>query len=218
MGIFVAVPVYDGMGLVAESLRSIQAQDHGAFIAHISVDGDDRGSARACEPFPADPRFRMTVQPRRLGWAANLNWLMDRGSEDFFCYWQQDDLCDASYLRVLAAEAGREPRAVCVYADLQWFGTRSELVSTPSSTGCALERVLDQIEHGHDVPFRGLVRRTSLQAVGGIRLTPQRQRAGGPGVAGPAGRARPVAACRGHHVLQARARVGDAPGVGTVGP
>lgn len=172
MGIFVGVPVYDGVGLVAESLRSIQAQDHDAFSVHISVDGDDRGSALACEPFLADPRFRMTVQPRRLGWAANLNWLMERCDQEFFCYWQQDDLCDASYLRVLAAEAGRDSRAVCVYADLQWFGTRSDRVSTPSSSGGVLERVLDQIEHGHYVPFRGLVRRAALRAVGGIRLTP----------------------------------------------
>ena len=172
MSIFVAVPVYAGVAYVAETLRSIQAQDYGDLAVWISVDGDDRQSAEACEPFLGDSRFRMTVQPRRLGWAGNLNWLMDQCGEEFFCYWQQDDLCEASYLRVLEAFARRHPGAVCVFSDLQWFGTRAERVSTPSSTGGPLQRVLDQIEHGHYVPFRGLVPRKPLAAVGHVRLTP----------------------------------------------
>lgn len=84
----------------------------------------------------------------------------------------QDHLCEASYLRVLEACARRHAAAVCVFSDLQWFGTRAERVSTPSSAGGPLHRVLDQIEHGHYVPFRGLVPRAALLAVGHVRQTP----------------------------------------------
>jgi len=172
MGIFVAVPVFDGVDFVAETLESIQAQTYKDFAVLISVDGNDQRSAQECKPFLSDARFRMSVQPHRLGWAANLNWLMGQCSEDFYCYWQQDDTCEPSYLAVLKKTLTQHPEAVCAFSDLRWFGTRADLVSTPSSTGRALDRVLDQIEHGHYVPFRGLIRRQSLHAAGPIRLTP----------------------------------------------
>ena len=170
--VFIAVPVYRGQAFVQETLRSIQRQDHADFQVSLSVDGDDHLSAEACEPFLCDPRFEMHVQPRRLGWAGNLNWLMDRCDGDFFCFWQQDDLAATSYLSRLVSQAAREPDAACVFSDVQWFGTRIDRVETPSLAGVALERVLQQIERGYYAPFFGLVPAAVLKRVGHVRLTP----------------------------------------------
>ena len=170
--VFIAVPVYRGQAFVQETLRSIQRQDHADFQVSLSVDGDDQVSAEACEPFLCDPRFEMHVQPRRLGWAGNLNWLMDRCDGDFFCFWQQDDLAATSYLSRLVSHAARVPDAACVFSDVQWFGTRIDRVETPSLTGFALERVLQQIERGYYAPFFGLVPAAVLKRVGHVRLTP----------------------------------------------
>jgi Glycosyl transferase family 2/Sulfotransferase family len=170
--VFIAVPVYKGQDFVQETLRSIQRQEHADFKVCISVDGDDQVSAEACEPFLRDPRFAMHVQPRQLGWAGNLNWLIDRCDGDFFCFWQQDDLAATSYLSRLVAHAAREPDAACVFSDVQWFGSRIDRVETPSLTGFALERVLQQIERGYYAPFFGLVPAVVLERVGPVRLTP----------------------------------------------
>ena len=170
--VFIAVPVYKGQDFVQETLRSIQRQEHGDFKVCISVDGDDQVSAEACVPFLRDPRFEMHVQQRQLGWAGNLNWLMDRCDGDFFCFWQQDDLAATSYLARLVSQAAREPDAACVFSDVQWFGTRIDRVETPSLTGFALERVLQQIERGYYAPFFGLVPAAVLERVGHVRLTP----------------------------------------------
>ena len=164
--VFVAMPVWRGETLVAETLRSLQAQTWTSWRAVISVDGDDTASAERCRPFLGDPRITMVVQPERLGWAVNLNWLMARSDGDFFVYWQQDDLCATNYLDTLVKYAGAHPEAACAFADVQWFGARIERVHTPSVTGFALPRVLAQIESLSYLPFRGLIRREALVEAG----------------------------------------------------
>jgi Glycosyl transferase family 2 len=170
--VFIALPVYKGHAFIQETLRSIERQDHVDFKVCISVDGDDQVSAEECFPFLRNPRFEMYVQERQLGWAGNLNWLMDRSDGDYFCFWQQDDLAATSYLSRLVSQAAREPDAACVFSDVQWFGTRIDRVETPSLTGFALERVLQQIERAYYSPFFGLVPAAVLKRVGHVRLTP----------------------------------------------
>lgn len=168
--VYVAVPVWRGEDLVEETLRSLVAQTWTEWCAVISIDGADEASAARCRSFLSDPRITMVVQPQRLGWAGNLNWLMARADGDFFVYWQQDDLCSPDYLSTLVEYAARHPEAACSYADVQWFGARDERVHTPSVTGFALERVLTQLESMSFLPFRGLIRHDALAAAGPLRL------------------------------------------------
>src|SRR5260221_3212112 len=89
--IFVGVPAFGGWPFVDETLQSIANQDLMDFRVLISVDGGDERTAGVCAKYTGDPRFELVVQPRRLGWAGNLNWLMARSTGDCFCYWQQYD-------------------------------------------------------------------------------------------------------------------------------
>jgi GT2 family glycosyltransferase len=168
--VYIAVPVWRGEDLVEATLRSILAQTWTGWRAVVSIDGGDDASASRCRPFLSDPRITLVVQPDRLGWAGNLNWLMARCDGDYFVYWQQDDLCSANYLAALVEYAEQHPEAACAYADVQWFGARTGREHTPSVTGFALQRVLAQIETMSFLPFRGLIRRQSLGAAGPLRL------------------------------------------------
>jgi GT2 family glycosyltransferase len=169
--ILVCVPAFRGEGVIGETLATILRQSHQDILCHVSVDGGDAGTMEACRPFLSDPRLRVTVQDRRLGWAGNLAWLWSQATDGYAMYWQQDDLADDRYLERLFAAAEASPQAAVTYADVQWFGARSEREELPSVTGFALERALRMAEASHYLPFRGLVRASALRAAGPLRVT-----------------------------------------------
>jgi len=170
--VLVCVPAFRGAEVIGETLRAIARQDVPGLACHISVDGGDAETAEACRPFLADPRFRLTVQEQRLGWAANLNALWAGARGGYAMYWQQDDLADDRYLERLLAAAEAAPWVSVAFADVQWFGARSEREEHATVAGFALERALRMAEAPHYLPFRGLVRASALREAGPLRLTP----------------------------------------------
>ena len=168
--VFVAIPVWRGQDVIHESIRALQAQTFTNWRAAISIDGADAASAEACQGYCVDPRVSVHVQPERLGWAGNLNWLMARCDAEYFIYWPQDDFATTNYLRILFAHSERRPEVACAFAEVQWFGARSDRALVPSVTGLALDRVRTQIETLSFLPFRGLVRRAALQEAGPLRM------------------------------------------------
>jgi GT2 family glycosyltransferase len=169
--IFIATPVYKGWEWVGETLASIRAQTFTDFRVTLSVDGKDQRSAAVCAAFLDDPRFEMVVQPEQLGWAGNLNWLLERCDGRFFCYWQHDDICDPLYLERLFSAAQGLPQAAATYCDVQWFGARTDLSCQPTIRGLALSRLLEQVERLDWAAFRGLIRGEVLARVGPLRIT-----------------------------------------------
>jgi glycosyltransferase involved in cell wall biosynthesis len=169
--ILIGVPAFRGERYIAETLQSIQAQEFDAFRVLIAVDNGDAETAAACQPFLRDARFSLVVHDRQLGWAANINWLMGEAVEEFFCYWQQDDLASPDYLRELMRRADENPSAVCVYSDIQWFGSETSRLICPSVTGFALNRALYFFETMNGTPFRGLIRKSAIESIGPIRDT-----------------------------------------------
>jgi glycosyltransferase involved in cell wall biosynthesis len=167
--VFLAVPVYHGDRFVAESLRSMLAQTHTDLSVMISIDGNDRESAEACSPFLGDRRVRMVVQERQLGWVANMNWLIDACDGDFFCYWQQDDLCDPSYIERLVAALADHAGAAAAYSDLRWFGRTDDEVAMPAVIGFTQQRILSQTEMLHWIPLRAVIPVWALRMVGHVR-------------------------------------------------
>lgn len=163
--IFVAVPVFHGEELIAETLRSIRDQTYVNYRVLISVDNNDAASAAACRPFLSDPRVKLVVQQRHLGWAGNLNWLIERCDCPFFVYWQQDDLTATNYLEVLRAELMAHPAAAIAYADIQWFGARFDRESGLGVHGAPAQRLLQTVEVLQHVPLRGLIRADFLMGL-----------------------------------------------------
>jgi GT2 family glycosyltransferase len=166
----IGVPVYRGELFVAETLRSIQAQTHREFLALISFDGPEPRTEEACRPFLQDSRFRLVVQPERLGWVGNINWLMSQVETPYWYYHQQDDLVDPRYVEVLVGEAERASEAAVVYCDITVFGNRRGTIAQASVTGPAPARLLTLLwDHHAAVAFRGLTRAAALRRAGGLR-------------------------------------------------
>jgi hypothetical protein len=110
----------------------------------------------------------MVVQPERLDWLANLNWLVDACDGDYFCYWQQDDVCAPDYLERLVSALREHPDAAGAYSDLRWFGRSTNEVVLPSITGSVRERLFAQMELQSWVPLRALVPVDVLRRIGHI--------------------------------------------------
>jgi glycosyltransferase involved in cell wall biosynthesis len=136
----------------------------------VSVDGPDPATEEACRPFLDDPRFQLVVQPANRGWVANFNWLVDRADTAFWCYMQQDDLLEPTYLEALVAAARSHPDAAVVYSDMQTFGDREQPVTMPSVGGSSSGRQLTLIyDHHAAVALRGICRLQGLRDAGRLR-------------------------------------------------
>ncbi len=170
----VGVPVHRGARFVGEALASLRDQTHTDIEVVISLDGPDQDSAAACAPFvEQDRRVRLVTQPERVGWAANVSWLMAEARTPFFCHLPQDDVLDPRYVETLLAHAVAAPDAAVVFCDIQAFGTWSETLVAPTVSGGPLARQLALlVEHVAAVGFRGLVRADALREAGPVPRNP----------------------------------------------
>ena len=167
----IGVPIYKGERYLEETLHSIQRQTYKSFDVVMSLDGPDPVCEAICEKFLGDSRFRMIVQPNRLGWVGNRNWLTNRVKSGFWYYHQQDDLTDDSYLEVLVDHALRYPSAAIVYCDIWPFGrVDGPVYSAPSVVGVTpFTRVLTMLhEHFPAFAFRGLTRVDAMRTAGPV--------------------------------------------------
>jgi len=166
----IGVPVFRGVGLVEAALEDILGQTYPNLEVLISVDGGDEESARVCEPFLSDPRVRLTLQPDRLGWARNTNWLAQRRSGEFFVYQQQDDGLSADYIASLVEAAAIHPGAsICYSAMIVESNGSQTRVEHRSVLGDALSRAFTHLERMDTSMFRGLIRSSALANASGIR-------------------------------------------------
>jgi glycosyltransferase involved in cell wall biosynthesis len=166
------VPVYRGQDTLPVLLECLRTQSYKVIDVLISVDGADQASAEACKPFlRQDSRFRMHVQPSRLGWAGNTDWTMRQRRGDFYIYQQHDDLLSPTYIADLVEASARWPTAVICFSKLQFTGQGDEGISRPSLLGDPIARALTYLRSLDWVPFRGLIRGSALDKTSGLLLS-----------------------------------------------
>jgi GT2 family glycosyltransferase len=163
--ISVGVPVWQGAGFVAETLESILGQRDVRLRVFISIDGADAASERACEPFTADPRVRLVVQPERLGWVRNSTAVLAEAIEagaDYACIQPHDDVLAEDYLAALLTIADKS-NAAAVFCDIEAFGTESGIIRQPSVIGRPVVRQISLLcDHFDAVAYRCLARAAVL--------------------------------------------------------
>lgn len=168
----IGVPVYRGQDVLPVTLECIRTQTYQNLDVLISVDAGDHDTARACEPFlHGDSRFRMQVQPSRLGWAGNTDWTMRQRRGDFYIYQQHDDQVSPTYVADLVEAATRAPRAAVCFAKIEWSGPTNITQYGFSLAGPPVERALAYLESLDCVPFRGLLRSSVLTQTSGLLLS-----------------------------------------------
>ncbi len=168
----IGVPVYRGQETLPALLERLRTQSYQRIDVLVSADGGDTASADACEPFiHNDPRFRLHVQPKRLGWAGNTHWTMREVRGDFYIYQQHDDWISPTYVADLVAAAIRWPNASVCFAKVQLVGQLNQEEIAPSILGDPLTRMLKYLRRLDWVPLRGLIRRPALDQTAGLLLS-----------------------------------------------
>jgi hypothetical protein len=150
-------------------LECLRTQTYRNLDVLISVDNSDQASADACRPFlERDARFRMEIQPNRLGWAGNTDWTMHARKGDFYIYQQHDDLISPSYVADLVDGAQRFPDAAICYAKMEFMG---EERAPPSLVGDRMTRLVTYLRRLDFEPLRGLIRGSALDRTDGLLLS-----------------------------------------------
>jgi GT2 family glycosyltransferase len=167
----IGVPIYRGELYLEETLNSIQRQTYKSFDVIMSLDTPDPVCEAICAKFIGDPRFKLVVQPQRLGWVGNINWLISHVTNEYWYYHQQDDLTEGTYLEILLDHAQRHSSAALVYCDIRPIGRiEGPSFSSPSVLGATpYTRVMTLLhEHFPAFAFRGLTRSQALKGAGPI--------------------------------------------------
>ena len=164
------VPVYQGQDMLPVTLECLRTQSYANLDVLISVDAADEASAEAARPFLADPRFRMQVQPERLGWAGNSDWTIRNRRGDFWLYHQHDDQVSPTYVEDLVRAAHAHPGAAILYSEMQISGIQEQLVRHPSLAGGPVQRALMHMKRLDTSSFRGLIRGSALDRTHGLRV------------------------------------------------
>lgn len=166
------VPAYRAQDRLPALLECLRTQSYEEIDVLISIDAGDLATAEICKPFlQRDSRFRMHVQPSRLGWAGNTDWTMRHRRGEFYIYQQHDDLISPTYVADLVNAADRWPDAVVCYSKLKWTGDRDSEVLVPSLLGSPVERALKYLRRLDWVPLRGLIRGSALDRTSGLLLS-----------------------------------------------
>jgi hypothetical protein len=168
----IGVPVYQGQDDLPVTLECLRTQSYQNLDVLVSVDANDQQSARACEPFlRRDPRFRMHIQPSRLGWAGNTDWTMRERRGAFYIFQQHDDQVSPTYVADLVEAALRYPDAAICYAEVQCTGLQTHVMRGLPLSGPPIERVLNCLKFMDFSAFRGLIRSTALASTSGLLLS-----------------------------------------------
>ena len=170
----VCIPAHRAGAFIAETVASVLEQSHADLRLLVAVDPaeDDPADTTlvALEPFRADPRVEIRVNPRRLGWAGNIAALLPRVRTDWYAILPHDDLWHPDYLEKLLPPLLAAPDAVVSYADLIRFGaqTGGHSVVLPPGEDRARHLLRFLLQGAEAMPWRGVTRRSSLAATGGF--------------------------------------------------
>jgi glycosyltransferase involved in cell wall biosynthesis len=165
----IGVPVYRGGAFIEEALRSVLNQTYRDYEVIISIDEPDAESEEICGRFLGDSRFRMFLQPRRLGWMGNMSWLMGQVRNEFWHLQEQDDVIAPNFLEMLLEAALANPTAAVVYPDIRIFGDSDFSIVQESVLGSPFARQMALLrDHLAAAALIGVSRVQALRAAAGI--------------------------------------------------
>jgi hypothetical protein len=166
----IGIPIYRGHLFLEHSLASVRGQTYAEIEVIMSLDGPDPGCEEICRKFLGDSRFRLVIQPDRLGWMPHTNWLMSQVNTEFWHLQEQDDVLDPTFLETLVRFAIAQPHAAAVYSDLRAFGTMDTHMEMSPVIGNPVMRQMKLIhEHFPGVAPLGLIRTDALRLSGGLQ-------------------------------------------------
>lgn len=119
----ICIPAFNAAGFIDRTIGCAQDQTYPHVRILISVDRSEDDTAAICRAFAAnDRRIEVIEQSERLGWAGNLNRLLERVETPFFFTYFHDDLIAPQYCETLRAILVERPELASTHCDVELFG------------------------------------------------------------------------------------------------
>ncbi len=156
----VLIPAYMAEAFIDRTLHFARGQTYDRLVIHVSVDAGTDGTAEIVRRQAADDaRVVLHSQDERLGWAGNVNFLLERVATPYFFIYFHDDILLPQYTRTLLDALARDTSAAGAYCDLCQFGAEQRISTGPAYTGTPVQRLLTLLlSPQRGSPLRALLR------------------------------------------------------------
>ena len=166
----ICIPAWQSQAFIGRTLDFALGQTHRRVRVLVSVDQCDDDTATICQARAhRDPRLAVFVQSARLGWAGNVNFLLERVSTPYFFLYFHDDVIVPQYTARLLHALQRRPDATSAHCDMDHFGAVRPVSAGLAYEGSAARRLgAFLVAPGRGSPLRSLTRSALLSD--GLRL------------------------------------------------
>jgi glycosyltransferase involved in cell wall biosynthesis len=161
----ILIPAYMAEEFIDRTMRFARGQTHRNISILVSIDeSTDQTVAIVKGHAGEDDRVDIVVHQQRLGWAGNVNFLLDRVATPFAFLYFHDDVIVPQYVERLLAAAQRRPDAASVHCTVGRFGGDTGTSPARPFDGPVVERLLEHfLAPNQGAPLRALLR-TELTA------------------------------------------------------
>lgn len=160
----ICIPAWNAAAFIDRTLRCARMQTHHAVRIVVSIDFCADGTASVCEAHAReDSRIDVFAQPERLGWARNVNFLLDQVRTPFFFLYFHDDVIDRRYTERLRMTLIERPDAASAHCDMGHFGVNDHVSFGRDYDGAVTKRLAELLV----VPERGSPLRSMTRAMSG---------------------------------------------------
>jgi glycosyltransferase involved in cell wall biosynthesis len=155
----ICIPAWQAEPFIDRTLTCARRQTYRNVRILVSVDWSSDQTLAICRRHAADdPRVAVFSHSRRLGWAANCNFLLDQVESDFFFLYFHDDIILPEYTERLLSRLAAHPKAASSHCDMGHFGG-SEAVSVGRDyLGPTAQRLATFLVAQRGSPLRSLTR------------------------------------------------------------
>ena len=127
--VVIGIPTFNEECFVLETLKSVQSQTHGDFLAVISDNGSTDKTVEICRAFcEADRRFVTIAKSRNGGAASNFQWLLDNTHSPYFMWLGGHDMISKDFLEKHLRALGDDPTLSLSYANRRCINEGSEYI------------------------------------------------------------------------------------------
>ena len=173
------LPAWNAEKFIQRTLDSVTAQTWPNLEIVASVDlSTDRTAEIIAAHAEQDPRFRVIVQPERLGWVGNVNALIGAAANagaDYFVFAFHDDVLYPDYISACVERLEARPQAVLAFSDIKTTFKDGRTVANffdgldGLRTPLSRARVMVRSKGQWAVPNRGVFRSYAAARVGGMK-------------------------------------------------
>jgi len=156
----ICIPTWQSEEFISKTLRYASNQTHTNLRVLVSIDKSHDRTEEICRRHAAeDERVEVVAHDHRLGWAHNVNHLLESVESEYFFLYMHDDIIDARYVEALLSKLIERPDATSAQCDvLHVLRTGRQFVASGrTQDGPVAERVIAGLLVP-GAPLRALVR------------------------------------------------------------